>query len=121
MRPRNKKRHLLRGVIDRLVPAEYLEADYDTRRRARLTINFTFALVCFGPFYAFLYWQKYDLPNIAAFMMVVTVSCLVGVPAIFHRTKSMAYAVNYLLTCYFGVLNILIFIPGEFIRIQYLG
>ena len=119
MRPRKQKATPSSGGYRSASTCGASRRPIDTRRRARLTINFTFALVA-SAFLCFPLLAKIRSAEYRSLYDGCDGSCLVGVPAIFHRTKSMAYAVNYL-PCYFGVLNILIFIPGEFIRIQYLG
>ena len=108
----DKKRHLLRSLIDRLIPDRYMNADFDTRRRARIIVNFTFAMSAFGPLYGLVYWLRYDLPDMAIMISSLAVFCSVTSTYFLRRTKNLLIPSINSLACLALCLFILIAFLG---------
>ncbi|MFW7379225.1 MAG: ATP-binding protein [Oligoflexus sp.] len=92
-------------LVDRFIPDEYLQGDFERRRRARLLIIFASSLVVFGVFYALLYTFRYRVPSIAI-MLAVGTSFTATIPLVLRFTKSFVLASTQLLCTYYSVLMI---------------
>lgn len=73
-------------LLDRLLPQEMREGDADTRRRARLVLAFTLALIFWVPVFSAMYWWL-EIPALA---MGVTIAGIVAVlvPIVLRQTRS---------------------------------
>lgn len=108
-----KKQHLLRSFTDRMIPERYMQADYDTRRRARIVVNFTYAMSCFGPLYGLIYWLRYDLPIMAIIITGLAIHCALSSTFLIKKTKTLVIpSINSLMHLYMVLLVIITFVGG---------
>jgi two-component system chemotaxis sensor kinase CheA len=109
MEARPKKRHL----IDKFIPAEYLNNGYDLRRRSRLLIIFASWLVLFGLVYAVIYFFRYDVPSIAM-LLLGACAIVASVPLTFLYLRSLIISSYQVLMTYYGVLLTITLSTGGF-------
>src|SRR5215831_21083394 len=91
--------------IDALIPEEFRNPDTDARRRARLVVAFTLALVIWAPIFAVVY-ETLRLP---AFAIGVLVAGALGIMnlALMRVTRSIAISGNAMALILFGILTYL--------------
>ncbi len=100
----------LSRLVDWLLPEKLRTADADTRRRARLIIAFTFALVIWAPIFAVVY-DVLRLPAFACSVLLAGVLSLVNI-AFFRATGSSSWAANLITLDLFGLLAFLSALSG---------
>jgi signal transduction histidine kinase/CheY-like chemotaxis protein len=91
--------------IDALIPQELRSPETDERRRARLVVAFTLALVIWAPIFAIVY-QVLRLP---AFSLAVLIAGALGITnlGLMRLTRSIAWSGNAMTLILFGILTYL--------------
>jgi signal transduction histidine kinase/CheY-like chemotaxis protein len=91
--------------IDALIPQELRAPDTDERRRARLIIAFTLALVIWAPIFAIVY----HILQLPAFSIAVLVAGALGIInlAVMRLTRSIAWSGNAMTLILYGILSYL--------------
>lgn len=97
-------------LFDRLLPPPLHSADADTRRRARLVIGFTVALLVWSPIFASLYvW--WNAPQLAVAILIAG-AVASTIPVLLYRTGSISWAGSLLTLTLFGIITYLMCYTG---------
>ncbi len=92
----------LSRFLDWLVPEQIRAADADARRRARLVVGFTLALVIWGPIFSVVY-VALGLPQFSVAVLIAAALGILNIAA-FRRTGSISQAGNLMTLILFGII-----------------
>jgi signal transduction histidine kinase/ActR/RegA family two-component response regulator len=96
--------------LDRLLPVEFHEGDADTRRRARLVLGFTLALIFWVPIFSAIYWWL-GIHELAIGVLVAGVFAS-GVPAMMRATRSTFWPATILTFDLYSILMLCAWLTG---------
>ncbi|NRA63256.1 MAG: hypothetical protein HRU19_02165 [Pseudobacteriovorax sp.] len=102
------KRHYFRDTVDRLIPDQFMKADHETRRKARLVVNFTYSIAAIAPLFGLIYWLRYNLPEMAILITSVALFFATCTTLMLKRSKDLRKTVSLFNLCLFSLLTILI-------------
>jgi len=97
-------------LLDRLLPQDMREGDADTRRRARLVLAFTLALIFWVPVFSAIYWWL-NIPALAIGVMVAGIVAAL-VPIVLRGRRSIFWSGTILTLDLYWILMICAVLTG---------